>query len=100
MRKIKEIYHKHNGVHGYRMMRDELVKYGIKLSYPTVYKYMSELSLKSVTRQKYRYIKGEAHKIFKNLLKGDFYASKPNQKWCIDFTYLSTKNDKKRTIVP
>ena len=90
--KILEIYHKNDGTVGYRMMTDELVDIGIKLSPNTVHKYMQELEIKSITRNKYHYKKGDAHKVFDNLLNGDFKALKPNEKWCIDFTYLKVSS--------
>ena len=50
---IKAIYHEHNGVDGYRMMRAYLERKGIVLSALTVHKYMNtELGLMSVTRRK------------------------------------------------
>ena len=57
---------------------------------------MRKLGLKSVVRRKYVYHKGEAHKIFTNLLKRDFVASQPNRKWCTDFTYLHLSTGEKR----
>ena len=33
--------------------------------------------------------------MFKTLLHGDFKAFQPNQKWCVDFTYLTTQMNKK-----
>ena len=95
LKKIEGIYHLNNGTVGYRMMTDELKQKGIILSPNTVYKYMKELDIKSIVRPKYQYTKGEAHKVFDNLLNRDFTASKPNEKWCIDFTYLHTQNDGK-----
>ena len=94
--KITEIYHVLNGVPGYRMMADELKKYSILLSKNTVYSYMSELGLKSIVRRKYVYEKGEAHKVFANLLEQNFVAAKPNEKWCTDFTYLHLSTGEKR----
>ena len=76
-------------------MTYELRKYRIKLSPNTVYAYMKELKLRSITRQKYVYKKGEAHKIFANLLNRDFKATKPNEKWCTDFTFLPLTSGKK-----
>ena len=52
---IKEIYHKNNGTPGYRQMKYELLKYSIFLSVNTVYKYMKELEISSITRRKYQY---------------------------------------------
>ena len=87
---ISEIYHNNNGVVGYRSMRAYLERKGIKLSNLTVHRYMNrELGLLSIVRpKKPKYERGEAHKKFANLLKQDFTASKTNQKWATDFTYL------------
>ena len=50
---------------------------------------MKELGLKSiVAKRKPKYVKGTSHKRFDNLLNRKFFADKPNQKWCTDFTYL------------
>ena len=55
----------------------------------TVHRSMKELGLKSiVAKRKPKYVKGTSHKKFDNLLKRDFVAAGPNQKWCTDFTYL------------
>lgn len=78
------------------MMTHELKNRNISRSCNTVYKYMRELGLRSITRPKYSYIKkGKPHKIFPNLLNQDFHAIAPNQKWCIDFTYLNLSNGEK-----
>ena len=48
---------------------------------------MKELGLVCRVRmKKYRSYKGEMGKIAPNLLKRDFYAEKPNQKWVTDVT--------------
>lgn len=52
-----------------------------------------ELGLHSIVRPKKPGTKpGRSHKVFENKLKQDFHADKPNQKWCMDFTYLFLKN--------
>lgn len=81
------------------MMKNLLEQEGIILSATTIHKYMNkELGLKSVTRKKkYVYNKGnEAYGVFPNLLNQDFQASRRNEKWCIDFTYLFLANGSKR----
>ena len=87
---IKNIYHEHKGVDGYRSMRVFLERKNIKLSAQTVHKYMNkELKLYSVVRRKKpNYEKGNTHKVFDNLTNQDFSSEKINQKWCTDFTYL------------
>ena len=69
----------------------------LKCSKNTIHRYMKELGLKSViVKRKPKYVKGITHKKFDNLLKRDFTATKPNQKWCTDFTYLELSNGSKR----
>ena len=93
--RITDIYHKHGGVDGYRMMKAYLGREGIHLSLLTVHKYMNkELSLCSITRKKKPdYRKGAPHKVFANLLNGDFTSEHINHKWCTDFTYIPVANN-------
>ena len=57
---------------------------------------MRELKLRSVViLKKSRYRKGDCYKKFNNLLKQDFTAIRPNEKWCTDFTYLNLSDGAK-----
>lgn len=96
--KIREIYHSHNGVDGYRPMRVYLGRKNFHLSATTVHKYMNqELGLRSITRKKKPgYEKGSAHKVFANKLNQEFYATEKNKKWCTDFTYIKLSDGSKR----
>lgn len=91
---IKEIYHDHNGVDGYRSMTIYLGRRGYQYSPTTIHKYINqELGLYSIVRKKKpngSYEKPQ--EVFKNTLNQDFTTEKINQKWCIDFTYLYLKN--------
>ena len=79
------------------MMVIFLRRRGIRLSRTTVLKYMRELKLRSVViPQKPRYRKGDCYKKFNNMLKQDFTAIRPNEKWCTDFTYLYLSDGAKR----
>lgn len=63
----------------------------------TIHRYMKEIGLKSIIiKRKPKYEKGHCHKKFPNIIDRDFSASKPNQKWCTDFTYLHLTNGSKR----
>jgi putative transposase len=95
---IKKIYHMSGGILGYRTMRGHLDRNNIRLSFLTVHTYMNkELGLKSITRRKKpNYAYGKPHKIFENLLQQDFTAEKPNEKWCVDFTYLYMEKENVR----
>ena len=94
LNEIKEIYHNHNGIDGYRSMRVYLERQGYHYSATTIHKYMNtELGLRSIVRPRKPGTKpGKPHKVFENKLKQDFTADSPNQKWCTDFTYLFLKN--------
>ena len=87
---IKEIYHSHNGVDGYRNMKVYLERKGYRYSRTTIHKYMNkELKLRSIVRpKKPKYEQGKPHKVFGNKLSQNFTAEAVNQKWCTDFTYL------------
>ncbi len=98
---ISAIYHTHNGVAGYRMMKVLLEQKGIKLSLQTVRKYMNvELGLKSVTRKKKRPRSksgsSDNYRIFDNLINQKFIANSRNTRWAVDFTYLYLARGQKR----
>ena len=95
---IREIYHEHRGVDGYRSMTVYLSRKGYHYSTATIHKYMNvEMQLCSIVRpKKPDYKHGKAHKIFANKLGQDFTAERANQKWCTDFTYLFLKNHEVR----
>lgn len=90
MEQIKDIYHSHHGVDGYRSMAVYLARRGYHYSPTTIHKYMNtELGLHSIVRpKKPDYEHGKPHKTFENKLNQDFAANKVNHKWCTDFTYL------------
>ncbi len=61
---------------------------------------MNILGLKSlIRRKKYKSYKGEQGKIAPNVLKREFKADKPNQKWVTDITEFKVK-DKKLYLSP
>ena len=98
MGQIEEIYHKYNGVPGYRTVCIYLDRRGYHYSPATVHKYMNtQLNLYSIVRpKKPGYSTEKPHKVFTNLLAQDFSASAPNRKWCTDFTYLFLKGGEVR----
>ena len=79
---IREIYHSHNGVDGYRSMAAYLKRRGYSYSCTTIHKYMNrELGLHSIVRPKKPGARpGKPHKVFENRLKQNFSAEGPNQK--------------------
>ena len=95
---IREIYHSHGGIDGYRTMHAYLCRKGYDISRLTVHKYMNtEMGLFSISRKKKPdYKHSAAYKIYENKLNQDFYAAAINQKWCTDFTYLFLTDGSRR----
>ena len=92
---IKSIYHKHKGRYGYRRITDELNNTGTIINHKTVSRLMKLLGLKSVIRvKKYKSYKGEQGKIAPNILKRNFKAQAPNQKWATDITEFNVSGKK------
>ena len=92
---IKSIYHNHKGRYGYRRITDELNHKGIVINHKTVLRLMKLLGLKSLIRvKKYKSYKGEQGKIAPNLLKRNFKAEAPNQKWATDITEFNISGKK------
>lgn len=92
---IEKIYHDHKGRYGYRRIHLELRKYGVRLNHKTVQRLMGLLGLKSTVRPKrYRSYKGETGKTAPNVLKRDFSATKPNEKWVTDVTEFKVQQQK------
>ena len=84
---ISAIYHEHQGRYGYRRITDELHNNGYRINHKTVQRLMKLLGLKSIVRiKRYRSYRGEKGKVADNILKRDFTATAPNQKWTTDIT--------------
>ena len=87
---IESIYHENQGRYGYRRITMELHNRSYQINHKTVQRLMNVLNLKCMVRiKKYRSYKGEVGKIAPNILKRDFEASAPNQKWTTDITQFS-----------
>ena len=92
---IKSIYHIHKGRYGYRRITAELNNKGLVINHKTVLRLMKLIGLKSIIRvKKYKSYKGEQGKIAPNLLKRNFKAEAPNQKWATDITEFNISGKK------
>ncbi|EMS0139807.1 hypothetical protein WKN44_004747 [Escherichia coli] len=77
-----------------------VVMRGGLLNGKTVRKLMKELGISSLIRvKKYRSYKGEQGRICDNLLKRNFDAKRPNEKWVTDVTEFKV-NGKKLYLSP
>jgi putative transposase len=93
--KIRAIYHQHKGRFGYRRVTLAMKKTGSGINHKTVLRLMRESGLSSLIRvKKYRSYKGETGRIAPNVLKRDFIANKPGQKWATDVTEFKVKDQK------
>lgn len=92
---VYEIYHRHKGRYGYRRITCALRRAGMIINHKRVQRLMRELGLRSKVRLKrYKSYKGEVGKIANNILKREFKADKPNQKWVTDVTEFKVNNQK------
>ncbi|MGM7683295.1 IS3 family transposase [Cytobacillus sp. Hm23] len=89
-KKIMECHRKYKGIYGYRRIQVWLkVTYEIHINHKRVQRLMKDLGIKSVIRKKRPYYgRKEAYLISNNYLNREFHASKPNEKWVTDITYL------------
>lgn len=84
---IAAIYHENKGRYGCRRITMALRSRGYTLNHKTVQQLTRQLGLVCrVHMEKYRSYKGGVGKIAPNLLKRDFHADRPNQKWDTDVT--------------
>ncbi|WP_026585320.1 IS3 family transposase [Bacillus sp. J33] len=89
-KKIMECHKKLRGIYGYRRVKVWLEKiYGLHINHKRIQRLMRDLEIKAVIRKKKPYYgKKEAYVVSDNHLNRNFIASKPNEKWVTDITYL------------
>ncbi|MGE8626730.1 IS3 family transposase [Achromobacter denitrificans] len=93
--RIGAVYARHKGRYGYRRITATLRQAGELVNHKTVQRLMLALGLKSLVRaKKYRSYQGEAGRIAPDLLKRQFDASRPNQKWATDVTEFNVRGQK------
>lgn len=94
-RKIQAVYARHKGRYGYRRVTLELRKTEGAVNHKAVQRLMGQLQLKSLVRpKKYRSYKGEVGRMAPNLLKRQFEAQLPQQKWVTDVTEFNVNGEK------
>ena len=85
---MTEIFERNYRCYGYRRMHASLSKQSVKISEKVVRRLMKQECLVAVTPKRRRYgsYMGEISPAPDNLLKRDFHASAPNEKWLTDVT--------------
>jgi len=88
--KVKECHEKINKIYGYRRVKTWLErKYKLHINHKRVQRLMKEMGIKAIIRKKRpNYGEKEAYVISDNHLNREFHASRPNEKWVTDITYL------------
>jgi transposase InsO family protein len=92
---IKEIFDDSKGTYGYRRITEGLkIKYGVIFNHKKVQRIMNKYNLmpkyyRKLNKTKYKRIESN---VMPNLLMRNFSATKPNQKWTTDITYLIYKD--------
>ena len=92
---IKNIFNKSKGTYGYRRITEGLkIEYGVICNHKKVARIMKKYYLKPeyIRRTRPNTYKRIEENVQPNILKRNFKADKPNQKWTTDITYLIFKN--------
>lgn len=93
--RIQALFEQHKGRYGYRRITAVIQQEGNKINHKTVQRLMGELRIKSYVRvKKYRSYRGAVGKIAPNILKRQFDAEGPNQKWVTDVTEFNVDGQK------
>ena len=94
-KEIEQIYNENYGRYGYRRITLELKNRGYHINHKTVQRLMKKLDIKCMVRiKKYKSYRGEIGKTAPNIIKRDFTADKPNEKWTTDITEFSLFGEK------
>lgn len=90
---IIKIFNEHKGRYGSTRIFHELKAEGIMCTRKMIAKRMMALNLVAKARKKFKVTTDSCHKkpVAPNILEQDFAASKANQKWLSDITYISTQ---------
>ena len=92
---IRDIFYEHKERYGYRRITLELRRKGVLANHKLVLKLMNEMGLKGkVKRKKYNSYKGDVGKDAPNVLKRDFKANRPCEKWTTDVSQFTLGEEK------
>lgn len=94
--KIREIFINNKERYGYRRITLELKNQNYNVNHKKVYRIMVKLGLKPLKRNKRKYssYKGTVGKIADNIIKRNFTANKPNEKWYTGVTEFNLRGEK------
>ena len=91
---IEEAYEAFHHTYGYRRITSWIAKKkGVAINHKATLRLMHLMERQSVVRRKKRHQQGAGkNRVYRypNILKRDFVAVHPNQKWVRDFTFIQT----------
>jgi transposase InsO family protein len=93
-KKIEEIYHGSKGRYGSPKITKKLASMGMDASRPRVARIMKKKGLSSVITGKFKVCTTESNhslEVSPNVLKREFIAKGPSEKWVSDITYIRTQ---------
>lgn len=90
---ITKIFVESDSTYGHRRVKKQLRENGVKCSNERIRRLMRENGLISIHKAKFKATTNSNHNypVAPNLLKKDFTATAPHQKWVGDITYIPTK---------
>jgi putative transposase len=88
---VKSIHEESKGTYGYPRITQEMKRRGFSISHNTVFKYMKELSISGIPKRQRNRSRSIKVQEGRNLLQRNFKAEAPNQVWCVDISYISTR---------
>ena len=89
---VQDAWMKSRKTYGYRRVTIHLQQKGHKINHKTVLRLMNKLSIRSVVRtNRYKRKSQDVYHRYDNVLKRDFSAIAPNQKWVTDISYIPTQ---------
>jgi transposase InsO family protein len=92
-KKIEAVYNESHGTYGSPRIYRQLKRQGVACSENRVARLMRLRSLRAKQTKHYKATtkRHKSHPVAPNLLKRDFVAERPNQKWLSDITYIPTQ---------
>ena len=90
---IRDCQKKTRQTYGYRRVQIWLLrKFGLVMNHKAVLRVMNKYNLLSKSRRKRKWVQNhESLHRYSNLFERNFYAERPNLKWCTDISYIPIK---------
>lgn len=91
---VHDVYLEHHGIYGSRKITEELIEREVQVCRNTVANLMREMNLQSRAQKRRSFVvttdSDHTDPIAPNRLQRDFSATRPNEKWVADITYVPT----------